>query len=295
MKHPLSYRQTTPISFWWQKRPTSLRQSPSQPGLSEKPEAGSEPFWAEARWDECCACLRSGSAGSGLKAAESTQRMTDYCASRLDNLGNGQVLATSRAPIGKYLTDRPVMTKVQVLERPYTTSYFLSVKLESKPMQYLIDTGWTINLLSKQVFNWLPERIKGYLEESGSHGIMTDGTQLPLYDVLRLPLRVQCVKRKQFSPWVILGMPILVAHNCSMKFNQPIVQVDRKWLKCTNRHGWLLVSNVQVNCDLVLLYTDKQATNFFLVAYRVALQPLSYLCRLPTYHLVRTMAHLLIM
>ena len=37
----------------------------------------------------------------------------------------------------------------------------------------------------------------------------------------------------------ILGMPVLVAYNCAMEFNQPIVQVDSRKLKCTD---WLAAS-----------------------------------------------------
>ena len=85
----------------------------------------------------------------------------------------------------------------QVLDRPYTTSYFLPGKLEGKSVQFLIDTGCTTNLLSRHVFDWLPERIKSGLEESDSHCVMADGTQLPFYGVLRLPLRVRDVKAEE--------------------------------------------------------------------------------------------------
>ena len=160
-------------------------------------------------------------------------------------------------------TERPPVgvagdTVAQVLERPYTTSYFLPGKLEGRPVQFLIDTGCTTNLLSKHVFDRLPERVKSGLEESDSHGVMADGTQLPFYGVLRLPLRVREVKAEEvfvvsrISEDAILGMPFLVAHNCAMEFNQSTVQVDGKRLKCTDRHGRLLVSSVQVTRELVV-------------------------------------------
>ena len=193
-----------------------------------------------------------------LETTELPSRMTGSGASKLDGLGDGRLLAASRTPSEKSLIDEPVETTVRTLERPYTTSYFLPGKLEGKPVQFLIDTGCTTNLLSKQVFNRLPERVKGYLEESDSHGIMADGTQLPFYGVLRLPLRVRDVKTEatfvvsRINEDAILGMPFLVAHNCSMEFNQPMIQVDGKRLKCTDRHGRLLVSSVQVTRDLVV-------------------------------------------
>ena len=97
-----------------------------------------------------------------------------------------------RSPVG--VTGDAV---TQVLKRPYTTSYFLSGKLEGKPVQFLIDTGCTTNLLSKHVFDRLPEWIKSSLEESDSHGVMADGTQFPFCGVLRLPLHVRDVKAEE--------------------------------------------------------------------------------------------------
>ena len=139
-----------------------------------------------------------------------------------------------------------------------TGSYFFPGKLEGRPVQFLVDTGCTTNLLSKQVFDRLPERVKNCLEESDSHGIMADGTQLPFYGRLRLPLRVRDVKTEEvfvvsrINEDAILGMPFLVAHNCSMEFQLPIIQVDGQKLKCTDRHGRLLTSSVQVTRELVV-------------------------------------------
>ena len=114
---------------------------------------------------------------------------------------------------------------VQVLKRPYATSYFFPEKLEEKPVQFLVNTVCTTNLLVKHVFDRLPERVKNGLEESDSNGIMADGTQLQFYDVLRLPLQMRDVKAEEIfvvsriNEDAILGMPFLVAHNCSMEFN----------------------------------------------------------------------------
>ena len=77
--------------------------------------------------------------------------------------------------------------------------------------------------------------------------------------MLKLPFQVRDVKTEEvfvvsrINKDAILGMPFLVAPNCSMKFNQPIVQVDERKLKCTNRHNRLLVSSVQLTCELVVL------------------------------------------
>ena len=74
--------------------------------------------------------------------------------------------------------------------------------------------------------------------------------------MLKLPLCVRNVKTEEvfvvsrISKDAMLGMPFLVAQNGSIESNQPIVQVDRRKLKCTNWHGRLLVSKVQVTREL---------------------------------------------
>ena len=125
-------------------------------------------------------------------------------------------------------------------------------------MQFLVDAGCTTNLLFTHVLDRLPEREKSGLEENDSHGIMVNETQLQFHGVLRLPLQVRDVKAEEvfvvshINDDAILGTPFLVAHNCAMEFNQPIVQIDGKKLKCIDRHGRLLVSSVQVTHELVV-------------------------------------------
>ena len=163
----MTYRQTNPISFWWQKRHNSLRQGPLQ-----EMEAGSEPFWTEAKQKGgCCPCFKSAtedfspSVSSCISGSRfDPKRIADFCASRLNNLNNEKVVTTSRAPIERSLEDGSAEIAVRYLKKPYTTSYFFPGKLEGKSMQFLIDTGCTTNLLFAQVFNQLSEQMKGYLE-----------------------------------------------------------------------------------------------------------------------------------
>ena len=44
----------------------------------------------------------------------------------------------------------------------------------------------------------------------------------------------------------ILGMPFLAVQQCDMEFQQPVVSINGWPLTCTDRHGELLLSNVQV-------------------------------------------------
>ena len=72
----------------------------------------------------------------------------------------------------------------------HSTSYFFPGKLEGLPIQFLIDTGCITNLLSKPVFDKLPQAAMDLLEESDSHRLMAVETWLPFYEVVRLPIQL---------------------------------------------------------------------------------------------------------
>ena len=76
--------------------------------------------------------------------------------------------------------------------RPYNTCYFLPGRVQGLPVQFLIDTGCTTNLLGKHVFDRLPRAVRATLQkDAGPHGTMADGTILELYGVIELPCRLR--------------------------------------------------------------------------------------------------------
>ena len=83
------------------------------------------------------------------------------------------------------------LIRVRALSRPHSTSYFFPGKVKRRPVQFLINTGYTTNLLSKQVFDKLSSATRSLLEESDSHGLMADGTRLTFYGVVRLPVQIR--------------------------------------------------------------------------------------------------------
>ena len=96
--------------------------------------------------------------------------------------------------------------------------HFLPGKVEGRPVQFLIDTGCTTDLLCKQVFDKLSSAARSLLEESDSHSLMADGTRLTFYGVVHLPLQLKDVKNEEvfvvskINENALLEMPILVAH-----------------------------------------------------------------------------------
>ena len=116
-------------------------------------------------------------------------------------------------------------------------------------MLYLVDTGCNTNLVSKQVFDRLPKHIQEQRMECDTHGQMADGTILPFYEVVQIPLRVRDVKLEeifvvsQINEDAILGMLFLARHDCKMA--RPIITIGEHELVCTDRFGRLMASRVQ--------------------------------------------------
>ena len=140
----------------------------------------------------------------------------------------------------------------QPMDRPFGPSYFIPGRVEGKPVSCLLDTGCTTNLVGKHVFDRLPEKLRGQLVESDTHGMMADGTRLPFYGVIQLRIRLRelLIEEKlvvsRISEDVILGMPFLAHHSCSIDFNSTKVVVDGRQIECTDRHGRRLTSSVQL-------------------------------------------------
>ena len=115
---------------------------------------------------------------------EMTEMVKNTCDSKTSTLTEREQSAAAEAQAERSPVEVTEEAVVQVLERPNITSYFLPGKQEGRPVQFLIDTGCTTNLLSKSVFDQFPERIKSGLVIIV---IMADGTQLSFYGVLSLP------------------------------------------------------------------------------------------------------------
>ena len=139
----------------------------------------------------------------------------------------------------------------QIFDRPYRASYFIPGKVEGRPVQFLLDTGCTTNLLAKHVFDRLPERVRSQKQDYASYGLLADGTRLPFFGMVRLAVRLQQVKVEetfvvsQISEDAILGMPFLVEQGCSMDFTKPVIQLGGHEVKCTDRLGRLLFNRIQ--------------------------------------------------
>jgi len=91
------------------------------------------------------------------------------------------------------------------LTQSQRNSYFLPGKIAGKPSTFLLDSGCTTNLLSRQFFDTLSTRVRNGLEPyEGKYGTLADGSCIPLYGIIELTGHV----RDQIIQ-TILGMPFL--------------------------------------------------------------------------------------
>ena len=144
------------------------------------------------------------------------------------------------------------------LHRDNQDSYYLPGRVDKLVVQCLIDTGCTTNILAKHVFDKLPASKKSDLEECHSSGTMADGTRLSFYGVVKIPLKLRGVYTEEafvvccVNEDIILGMPYLTKHKCSMDFARGCVVVEGRELMCTDKHGRFLTTKVQVVKEVVI-------------------------------------------
>jgi len=112
-------------------------------------------------------------------------------------------LVNSRRPLQ---TPRPIAREVQPRQaqtQPHGSSYFLPGKIADKPAIFLLDSGCTTNLLSRQFFDTLSAKIRSGLEPyEGDHGTLADVSCIPFYCIIELAGRM---RNQTFQETFIVG------------------------------------------------------------------------------------------
>jgi len=143
--------------------------------------------------------------------------------------------------------------------QPYGGSYFLPGKIAGKVVTFLLDSGCTTNLLSRQLFETLSARDKAGLEPyDREHGMLTDGSCVPFYGIVELTGRVrdQAIQEtlivSQLKEDAILRIPFLMRHECHIDFSKSAMVMAGQELIYVDKFGRLLVRGVQVvrNCTI---------------------------------------------
>jgi len=100
--------------------------------------------------------------------------------------------------------------------QPHGSSYFLPGKIAGKPAHFLLDSGCTTNILSRQFSDTFSVAIKkGLAPYEGHHGTLADGSCIPFHGIIELTGRVHDQTTQetfivgQLKEDAILGMPFL--------------------------------------------------------------------------------------
>jgi len=159
-------------------------------------------------------------------------------------------------------TPRPIAREVQprqVQMQPHESSYFLPGKIAGKPANFLLDSGCTTNLLSRQFLDTLSTKVRNGLEPyEGDHGTLADGSCIPFYGIIELTgcVRDQTIQETlivgQLNEDAILGMPFLQRHGCRIDFSKSAMLMGDRALACVDKFGCPLAGGVQVvrNCTI---------------------------------------------
>jgi len=137
-------------------------------------------------------------------------------------------------------------------KEPNCSSYHLSGRVEGKAVRCLVDSGSTTNILSRRIFDCLPERKRSEARMRESAATLADGSSLPFYGQVNLYGKLGAASFcddfliSRIKEDVILGMPFLEKHNCAVSFKDSILEMDGVRLRCTDRHGRPVTSRVQV-------------------------------------------------
>jgi len=137
--------------------------------------------------------------------------------------------------------------------QPNGSSYFLPKKIAGKPTNFLLDSGCTTNLLSRQFFDTLSAKVRDGLEPyKEEHGTLADGSCILFYGIIELTGRVrdQTIQETfivgQLNEDAILGMPFLQRHGCRIDFSKSAMLMGDRELACVDRFGHPLAGGVQV-------------------------------------------------
>ena len=133
------------------------------------------------------------------------------------------------------------------------SALYIPGKVECYTVQHLVDSGCTLNLLSKRVYDKLPKKFAGGIQPfNHSNGMLADGSGLQFYGQIQLAVRLRSETAElefviaEIEPDVILGMPFLQSYNCKLEFAKTTLVMNGKHLRCTNRNGVDFVSKIQV-------------------------------------------------
>jgi len=135
----------------------------------------------------------------------------------------------------------------RVRVQPHGNSYFLPSKIAGKAATFLLDSGCTTNLISRQLFDTLSAKLWGKMEPyKEEYGTLADESCIPFYGVVELTgyVRDQAIRETfiigQLKEDAILGRPFLKRHGCRIDFSKSAIVMSGWEIACVDKFGCLL-------------------------------------------------------
>lgn len=147
---------------------------------------------------------------------------------------------------------KPETTEVRDIEWQDLGCLYIPGKVENHSLLYLLDTGSTENILSRNLFNRLSSRLKASLEANEATASMADGSGLLIYGTITLPCRVRTMQMRvtfkvaNITDDAILGIQFFKEHQCLINLDKGVLEIQDQLLLCTSRNGSLYSNKVQV-------------------------------------------------
>ena len=130
---------------------------------------------------------------------------------------------------------------------------YLPGKISSRrTVRYLLDSGCTENVLSRSLFQTLPEKVRATLYYDNSKASMADGSGLTIYGIITLPCKLRTVDRDitfkvaNITDDAILGMRFFKDNQCILNTAKGSIEIGGNLLQCVNRCGEMLSNRVQI-------------------------------------------------
>jgi hypothetical protein len=119
-------------------------------------------------------------------------------------------------------------------------------------VKFLLDTGASGNVLSRNTFNQLPRRKRDKLITEEITASMADGSGLLIYGHVQLSCRIRSTPVSihfsvaNIAEDAILGMSFFMENKCQLLLDQGLLKIQGKELACIDQSGYPLSSKIQV-------------------------------------------------
>ncbi len=133
-----------------------------------------------------------------------------------------------------------------------SSALFLPGKIQGHSVKYLLDTGCSLNLLSRKIFKQLSVETQERIQPFQGAGILADNSILPFDGQLELPikLRSQSTQVKlvvaDIGVDAILGMEFFRDRHCQLLFSESTLVINGIHLSCTDESGGDLSCRAEV-------------------------------------------------